>query len=199
MESCVCSLEEKLKNTPIKTWDKAGKIMQGILDAVKYMHAKGYAHGDLALRNILLDRNDTVKLCDFGNTIKDEMNKQDDVCQLRIILVELIYQFQCKENKDHPTPMEVQKEKMKNKIICAYQGYEKIPQDPDNRVEPVLPIPDTTCIQSVFRQPTDEGIQGLEGMFICDSDRISLHISRSATYYGRQMPVLDISHTYLRQ
>lgn len=42
------------------------EIIKGILKAVKYLHQKGIAHGDIKLENVLLDSNFTPKLSDFG-------------------------------------------------------------------------------------------------------------------------------------
>jgi len=39
-----------------------GKIVQG----VKFLHSNGIAHLDLSLENVLLEKDGTVKLCDFG-------------------------------------------------------------------------------------------------------------------------------------
>jgi len=36
------------------------------VDAVSYLHDKGYAHRDIKLENILLDINFKIKLADFG-------------------------------------------------------------------------------------------------------------------------------------
>uniref|UniRef100_A0A182SBN0 Protein kinase domain-containing protein n=1 Tax=Anopheles maculatus TaxID=74869 RepID=A0A182SBN0_9DIPT len=37
-----------------------------LLDALQYIHSKGYAHRDIKLENLVLDRNDRLKLIDFG-------------------------------------------------------------------------------------------------------------------------------------
>lgn len=41
-------------------------IERGMVDAVKYLHALGFAHSDIKPENILLDKNMNVKLSDFG-------------------------------------------------------------------------------------------------------------------------------------
>lgn len=37
-----------------------------IIQAVGYLHSKGYAHRDLKLENILVDRDGYLKVIDFG-------------------------------------------------------------------------------------------------------------------------------------
>ncbi|KAI9720918.1 MAG: hypothetical protein M1828_005488 [Chrysothrix sp. TS-e1954] len=44
------------------------KIFTQIIGAVSYVHQKSFVHRDLKLENILLDKNENVKLCDFGFT-----------------------------------------------------------------------------------------------------------------------------------
>ena len=42
-----------------------------LVDGLRYMHTKGYAHCDIKIENILLDDNFGVKLADFGFATKD--------------------------------------------------------------------------------------------------------------------------------
>lgn len=42
------------------------EILEGILKAVMYLHKNGISHGDIKSENVLLDKNYTPKLCDFG-------------------------------------------------------------------------------------------------------------------------------------
>lgn len=44
------------------------KIFTQLVGAVSYVHSKSCVHRDLKLENILLDKNENVKLCDFGFT-----------------------------------------------------------------------------------------------------------------------------------
>jgi serine/threonine protein kinase len=37
-----------------------------MLDALEYVHSKGYCHRDLKLGNVLMDENYQLKLADFG-------------------------------------------------------------------------------------------------------------------------------------
>lgn len=55
------------KNGPIEP-EKVKKIFTQLVGAVSYVHQKSCVHRDLKLENILLDKNEDVKLCDFGFT-----------------------------------------------------------------------------------------------------------------------------------
>lgn len=44
------------------------KIFTQLVGAVTYIHTKSCVHRDLKLENVLLDKNENVKLCDFGFT-----------------------------------------------------------------------------------------------------------------------------------
>jgi serine/threonine protein kinase len=48
--------------------EKAQKIFTQLVGAVSYVHNLSCVHRDLKLENILLDKNENVKLCDFGFT-----------------------------------------------------------------------------------------------------------------------------------
>ena len=48
--------------------DKVQKIFTQLVGAVSYVHSKSCVHRDLKLENILLDKHENVKLCDFGFT-----------------------------------------------------------------------------------------------------------------------------------
>jgi len=41
-----------------------------LIDGLSYIHSKGYCHKDIMMDNILLDRNFTLKICDFGFAAK---------------------------------------------------------------------------------------------------------------------------------
>lgn len=56
-----------LRNGPIHV-EKAQKIFAQLVGAVSYVHNMSCVHRDLKLENILLDKNENVKLCDFGFT-----------------------------------------------------------------------------------------------------------------------------------
>ena len=48
--------------------DKVQKIFTQLVGAVAYIHSKSCVHRDLKLENVMLDKNENVKLCDFGFT-----------------------------------------------------------------------------------------------------------------------------------
>ena len=48
--------------------EKVQKIFTQLVGAVSYVHNMSCVHRDLKLENILLDKNENVKLCDFGFT-----------------------------------------------------------------------------------------------------------------------------------
>ncbi|PKY04028.1 Pkinase-domain-containing protein [Aspergillus campestris IBT 28561] len=56
-----------LRHGPLSV-DKVKKIFTQLVGAVAYVHSKSCVHRDLKLENILLDKNENVKLCDFGFT-----------------------------------------------------------------------------------------------------------------------------------
>ncbi|KAI9872240.1 MAG: hypothetical protein M1830_001876 [Pleopsidium flavum] len=56
-----------LSNGPIRP-EKVQKIFTQLVGAVAYVHNMSCVHRDLKLENILLDKNENVKLCDFGFT-----------------------------------------------------------------------------------------------------------------------------------
>ncbi|KAL3472801.1 hypothetical protein BJX99DRAFT_210099 [Aspergillus californicus] len=56
-----------LQNGPLPV-DKVKKIFTQLVGAVAYVHSKSCVHRDLKLENILLDKHENVKLCDFGFT-----------------------------------------------------------------------------------------------------------------------------------
>jgi serine/threonine-protein kinase len=55
-------IHEKRKLPP----ERAMKIMIAILDALDYIHHNGVVHRDMKPENIMVDKNDQIKLIDFG-------------------------------------------------------------------------------------------------------------------------------------
>ncbi|EXJ95932.1 CAMK/CAMKL/MARK protein kinase [Capronia coronata CBS 617.96] len=55
------------RNGPLPV-ESVQKIFTQLVGAVAYIHSKSCVHRDLKLENVLLDKHDNVKLCDFGFT-----------------------------------------------------------------------------------------------------------------------------------
>ena len=97
MESLPCNLEEKLEKSHIMSWQQVGKIMKGMVSGVEYLHKEGYAHCDLAKRNILVAEDNTAKLCGFEDASPIQYDdKMYDMYTLGAILKDVIYQ--CENN-----------------------------------------------------------------------------------------------------
>ncbi|KAJ5818337.1 hypothetical protein N7474_003928 [Penicillium riverlandense] len=56
-----------LRHGPLPV-EKVKRIFTQLVGAVAYVHSKSCVHRDLKLENILLDKHESVKLCDFGFT-----------------------------------------------------------------------------------------------------------------------------------
>lgn len=60
---------------------QAAIVCRKILSALEYMHAKGVAHRDIKLENIMIDKSGEVKLIDFGLAtayLSDQYNNMTD-------------------------------------------------------------------------------------------------------------------------
>ncbi|GMT25942.1 hypothetical protein PFISCL1PPCAC_17239, partial [Pristionchus fissidentatus] len=75
MQLCTHSLEDWLRNTHEIPRDPARikSIFKELVDAVAYMHDKGFIHRDLKPSNILFDEENRIRVCDMG--ITSEFNK----------------------------------------------------------------------------------------------------------------------------
>ena len=61
------SIYKEVKRLGGRTGEKVlGKIAEGVLQGLTYLHSKKIIHRDIKPSNILLCRNGDVKLCDFG-------------------------------------------------------------------------------------------------------------------------------------
>jgi mitogen-activated protein kinase kinase len=61
------SIYREVKKLGGRTGEKVlGKIAEGVLNGLTYLHSKKIIHRDIKPSNILLCRNGQVKLCDFG-------------------------------------------------------------------------------------------------------------------------------------
>ncbi len=59
------SVSARLKNGPLR-WDEAARILDDILSALAYAHARGVVHRDIKPGNILVMKHGQSKLTDFG-------------------------------------------------------------------------------------------------------------------------------------
>lgn len=66
MEWCEGRLLRQFMDTEKLSHERAIKIAKGILRALDYIHANGIVHRNLNPENIMVDKNDHVKLIDFG-------------------------------------------------------------------------------------------------------------------------------------
>jgi serine/threonine protein kinase len=166
MEACKMTLKEYIFKTNPNLID-INNIIKDILSAVKYIHSKNIIHCDLSLINILVDENNTIKICDFGlaedignndYTIKSksygnliycapesiQYNKysyKSDIYSLGIIFYELLNKFS--------TEMErlIMIKKFKNKEIDC--KYKKILYSMINIDENARPLIDVISIKYV--------------------------------------------------
>ncbi|RHZ05319.1 hypothetical protein DYB37_007051, partial [Aphanomyces astaci] len=59
--------------------DMARRYFRQILHGVQFMHARGFAHRDLSLENVLVDGKDNCYICDFGLATFADAPSQDTV------------------------------------------------------------------------------------------------------------------------
>ncbi|RMH66221.1 MAG: serine/threonine protein kinase [Calditrichaeota bacterium] len=64
------NLRQYISARPLNTTDKLS-LARGILNAVAFIHNKGYIHRDLKPENILVDENGHIKLTDFGISLHE--------------------------------------------------------------------------------------------------------------------------------
>mmetsp|Transcript_37141 Transcript_37141/g.27047 ORF Transcript_37141/g.27047 Transcript_37141/m.27047 type:complete len:196 (+) Transcript_37141:229-816(+) len=66
-------LEKKAKQKKVFAEHDAAKYIQEMLVAIHHSHSMKIVHRDIKLENVMLDKNDTTKMCDFGlsNFCKD--------------------------------------------------------------------------------------------------------------------------------
>jgi len=74
MELCQMDLREYITGKTI-TLPEANQIMLNVINGIQYIHSKNIVHGDLTLKNILIDHNNNIKITDFG--LAREMDNQE--------------------------------------------------------------------------------------------------------------------------
>ena len=75
MELARCSLNKMIQD---RAFMNHNWIIFQILQALRYLHARGIGHCDIKPDNVLLDDNMTVKLCDFGCS-RFSRDRQDEL------------------------------------------------------------------------------------------------------------------------
>jgi len=60
--------------------DEAVHIIYQMLHAAYYLHARDILHRDFKLENVLIDKNEMIKLCDFGWCSAPGANDRFDIC-----------------------------------------------------------------------------------------------------------------------
>lgn len=60
--------------------DKAFDIFIQVASAVHFLHENKYIHRDLKTENIMIDEENKVKLCDFGNCVELLSGTRNSIC-----------------------------------------------------------------------------------------------------------------------
>lgn len=76
MELCTMTLKDYILQTKLSKIDTKN-IIKDIVKAINYIHSRKIIHCDLSLKNILINVNNTIKLCDFG--LAEYMENNDHV------------------------------------------------------------------------------------------------------------------------
>ena len=66
MDYAETNLRRQLEIRTFVPEDQARKWFRQLASALEYLHSHSVAHRDIKIENILIDKNDDVKLCDFG-------------------------------------------------------------------------------------------------------------------------------------
>ncbi|KAL7676694.1 hypothetical protein ACOME3_002942 [Neoechinorhynchus agilis] len=69
LDLAVCSLQDIIDhnpNKPMPAWQLQGYFRQ-LIDGIEYLHSEHIVHNDIKPGNLLLTRDETLKICDFGS------------------------------------------------------------------------------------------------------------------------------------
>ncbi|XP_076034539.1 mitogen-activated protein kinase 15-like [Oratosquilla oratoria] len=115
------------------------------LRGLRHIHTAGLVHCDLGARNILIDRNGTVKISDFSLAVREEesvlYSKREDLLDLSVVLVYVVTQETVDdlgglENKVSPAGVELVEELFfgevtaERALTCRYFVERPSPQRP---------------------------------------------------------------------
>ena len=102
-EWCEGQTLEQVINNVAMSQERAKNIFLQLLDALAYAHHKGVIHANLSAENIIIDKNDKVKITDFGVSLaqtsayqspevlkKDVLDKRSDIYSLGAIYFHLL-------------------------------------------------------------------------------------------------------------
>lgn len=82
MDYCVCNMHEMLTKTTKKFFPEwqAHFYFQQLIDGLEYLHSIGIIHKDIKPSNLLINMDQTLKICDFGVAEQLDPFAQEDTC-----------------------------------------------------------------------------------------------------------------------
>ncbi|XP_063413122.1 serine/threonine-protein kinase stk11-like [Mytilus trossulus] len=82
MEYCVCELQEMLESAADKKFPifQAHYYFKQLVEGLIFLHSRGIVHKDIKPGNLLLARDETLKITDFGVAEEIALHAFDDTC-----------------------------------------------------------------------------------------------------------------------